>query len=225
MKILVAEDEQYIRAGLVEILMVEGYQVIEAADGESAWAQFNQESPDCVCLDIMMPKMNGYDVCRKIRRVNEFVPVIFITANSEEVDKVLGLELGADDYIVKPFGIKEVVARIRAATRRHFLQSKPTTEMFHMGAWVVNVGELKATQETLSVDLSLRDLKILTLLHEKRGQVVSRDEMFDTCWGRSYLPNSRTLDQHVSKLRKRLERDPKNPDIIRTVHGAGYRFE
>jgi len=225
MKILVAEDELHLRQGLVEIFVMEGYEVFQAADGEQAWAQYLALKPDCVCLDIMMPKMNGYTVCRKIRQQDEHVPIIFITAKSEEIDKVLGLELGADDYIAKPFGIKEVVARIRAVTRRYFKTAKPNVQTFRMGTLDVSPTELRAKRGQTLIDLSLRDLQILTLLFEHAGQAVSRDALFDACWGKSYLPSSRTLDQHISTLRKRVELDPKQPTIIRTVHGVGYRFE
>ena len=175
----------------------------------------------------MMPGVDGYEVCRQIRRADPDVPIIFISAKSEEVDKVLGLELGADDFILKPFGIREVLARIRAVTRRCIARSHPAgnQQPFRMDDLRILPAELRARREKETIDLSLRDVKILQLLNRMRGQVVDRDTLFDECWGLNYVGNSRTLDQHISQLRKRIERDPKTPRIIRTVHGAGYRYE
>ncbi len=227
MKILIAEDDKNTRNGLVEIVEGEGYQAVSASNGKEALAAFVKESPDLVCLDIMMPDISGYDVCREIRRDNTAVPIIFISAKSEEVDKVLGLELGADDYIVKPFGVKEVIARIRAVTRRYIASQNAATSStsFNMGVLKVVPGELRAYRGEEKMDLSLRDAKILELFHANRGKVLDRDTIFDVCWGQDYMPNSRSLDQHISQLRKRIEVDPSNPRIIRTVHSAGYRYE
>ncbi len=227
MKILVAEDDRHIREGLIEILQGEGYATVEAVDGSSALSLFEKESPDFVCLDIMMPGMNGYDVCREIRKTRSDVPIVFISAKSEEVDKVLGLELGADDFIMKPFGVREVVARIRAVTRRYFASRKDdsSNDSFTMGNLQVHPKELRVYREEEAIDLSLRDIKILQLLHAKKGKAVDRDALLDRCWGMDYFPNSRALDQHISQLRKRIEVDPKDPKIIRTVHGVGYRYD
>ena len=175
----------------------------------------------------MMPGMDGYEVCREIRRTDVDVPIVFISARSEEVDKVLGLELGADDYILKPFGVREVVARIRAVTRPCMRPAgaHDPAEPFRMDDLEILPAELRARRGETVVDLSLRDVKILLLLHRMRGKVVDRATLFAECWGLHHMPNSRTLDQHISQLRKRIERDPRQPAIIRTVHGAGYRFE
>ena len=225
MKVLVAEDDPHIREGLVAILHAEGYSTITAANGTEAWDRFRRERADLVCLDVMMPGLSGYDVCRKIRQLDAGVPLIFISAKSEEIDRVLGLELGADDYVVKPFGVREVVARIRAVTRRFYAsrESRPTN--FTIGDLDIAPAELRARRGATVIDLSLRDVKILQLLYERRGEAVSRDELFDRCWGLDHVPNSRTLDQHVSQLRKRIEVDAKAPRIIATVHGVGYRYE
>lgn len=230
MRILIAEDDVNIRTGLEDLLEMEGYECIKAIDGEEALLLFDQCQPDIVLLDIMMPKVDGYTVCRKIRQVNESVPVIFITAKSEEIDQVLGLELGADDYIKKPFGTREVVARIRAVSRRALKLNNKNEHSagesdFEMNGLIVYPSQLRAVRHNEVIDLSLRDIKILTLLSEKEGKVVSRDSLFDYCWGRDYLPSSRTLDQHISKLRKLIEVDPKHPEIIQTVHGVGYRYD
>jgi len=212
MKVLIAEDDDHIREGLRDILEDEGYQTITARDGVETLELFERESPE---------------VCRAIRKRNETVPVIFISAKSEEIDRVLGLELGADDFIMKPFGVREVVARIRAVTRRCMAQrpDNGSEKPFTFGDMTVYPAELRARRGEEIIDLSLREVAILKLLQEHKGEVVSRDAFFDACWGLDFMPNSRTLDQHISQLRKRLEPDPKHPTLIRTVHGAGYRYE
>jgi DNA-binding response OmpR family regulator len=226
MKVLVAEDNPLTLGGLTEVLQTEGYHVLQATDGAAALELFEREAPDFVCLDIMMPGVNGYDVCRRMRALRPQTPIVFITAKSQEVDKVLGLELGADDFIVKPFGVKEVVARIRAVTRRcRQSAAVPEAPPFQMGDLTVYPAELRARRGGDTIELSLRDVKLLELLHAHRGRVLDRNTIFNHCWGEDYFPNSRSLDQHVSQLRKRIELDPKSPAIIRTVHGAGYRFE
>jgi DNA-binding response OmpR family regulator len=227
-KILIAEDDKHIREGLMELVAREGYLALPAADGESALEVFARERPEFVLLDIMMPGMDGYSVCREIRRRDALVPVIFISAKSEEIDRVLGLELGADDYIMKPFGTREVVARIRAVTRRCLSRKsegqKPQKRLV-FGDLEVMPDELRGRRAGKTIDFSLRDVKILDLLHRHRGRIVDRNTLFDECWGQDYLPSSRTLDQHISKLRKLIEIDPQNPRIIRTVHGVGYRYD
>jgi two-component system alkaline phosphatase synthesis response regulator PhoP len=226
MKVLVAEDDGLIRSGLSEILKKEGYIPVEAANGKEALELFSSESPDFICLDIMMPHMSGYDVLREIRKSNPSVPVIFISAKSEEVDKVVGLELGADDFIVKPFGVSEVVARIRAVTRRCLAAKSPSkAETFAIGDLEVTPSKLRAVRKDREIDLSLREVKLLELLHDNEGVVLTREQIFTHCWDEQFFPLSRTLDQHVAKLRKRIELDPKNPKIIKTVHGVGYRYD
>jgi DNA-binding response OmpR family regulator len=229
MKVLIAEDDPNTREGLREILEAEGYEVLTVPDGQKALETYRAKKPQVLCLDIMMPQVNGYDVCREIRRTDPRTPILFISAKSEEIDKVLGLEIGADDFIVKPFGVKEVIARIRAVTRRALAESpasdKPRDYSFTMDELRVVPAELRAYRDDQPIDLSLRDISILELLYNNRGRVVDRDTFFDECWGVDYYPASRTLDQHVSQLRKRIEKDPAKPGIIYTVHGAGYRFD
>lgn len=227
MNVLVAEDDIHIRQGLMEVLTNEGYTVIEAADGEEAFSRYLSEKPDILCLDIMMPGINGYDVCKRIRQDDPHTPILFISAKSEEIDRVLGLELGADDFIVKPFGVREVVARIRAVTRRVTLQQQSDNgaSSFSLGDVDVFPAELRARRADSVIELSLRDIKILQLLNEHLGQAVSRDQLFDACWGLDHVPNSRTLDQHISQLRKRIELNAKAPVIIKTVQGVGYRCD
>lgn len=227
MKILIAEDDDNTREALREVLTMEGFDVITASDGDQAMDFYRVEHPDFVCLDVMMPGMNGYDVCKQIRRTNEAVPILFLTAKSEEIDTVLGLELGADDYMTKPFGVKEITARIRAIMRRTAgrTQGGDEEEDFQMDDLRVVPSELRAYRNGTEIQLSPRDLKVLNLLHRRRGKVVDRNTLADEVWGVDYFPESRALDQHISQLRKRVEKEPSQPRIIRTVHGAGYRFE
>lgn len=230
MNVLIAEDDTHIREGLAEILGAEGYRVSCARDGREALALFEKEAFDFICIDIMMPLVNGYDVCRQIRARSASVPIVFISAKSEEIDKVVGLELGADDFIVKPFGLKEVVARIRAVTRRYLAASgkrEPAgaPRSFMLGDLEVFPAELRARRNGETLDLSLRDVRILELFFHNRGKVLDRNAIYNHAWGCDFYPNSRTLDQHISQLRKRIEADPRAPAIIRTVHGAGYRYE
>ena len=231
-RILVAEDDPHTRAALVEILRGESYQVAEAADGVQAKSLFDAHPPDIACLDVMMPGLSGYDLCRHFRITRPRMPILFITAKAEEIDKVVGLELGADDYIAKPFGAKEVLARIRAVARRCLQEPAASpnemnfpSEPFLMHELEVIPKQLRARRGNETIELSLRELRILQLLASKPGEVVDRNEMFRIGWEEEHIPNSRTLDQTISQLRKRIELDPKSPTIIQTVYGVGYRYE
>lgn len=225
-KILIAEDDDHTRDALREVLTMEGYEVIAASDGLQAVDFFRVENPDFVCLDVMMPGLNGYEVCKQIRRQDEKVPILFLTAKTEEIDTVLGLELGADDYMTKPFGVKEIIARIRAILRRSASRGGgKADDDFTMDDLRIVPTELRAYRDKSEIQLSPRDVKVLRLLFERRGKVIDRNTLADEVWGVDYFPESRALDQHISQLRKRIEKDPAQPRIIRTVHGAGYRFE
>ncbi|MDB4743864.1 response regulator transcription factor [Planctomicrobium sp.] len=225
MKILIAEDDLYTRDGLAEVMREEGYDVVTASCGRSALEIFESHRPDCVCLDIMMPEQSGFEVCKKIRAQHPNLPILFISAKSEEVDRLVGFELGADDFISKPFSVREVIARIRAVTRRNMSQQPKPPQAFQMGDLEVLPAELRAKRDSEVIELSLRDVKILEVLHSRPGQPVDRRDLFKHAWGEKYLPSSRTLDQHVSQLRKRVENDPRHPKLIQTVHGVGYRYE
>lgn len=226
MKILIAEDDIHIRQGLADMLSREGYSVLVAENGKVALLMYQQEQPDFIILDIMMPELDGYSVCKEIRKHDEHTPVIFLSAKGEEIDKVLGLELGADDYINKPFGIHEVRARIKTIARR-CLKAKQNSpdQTFIFGDLTIYPMELCAKRQQQTIELSLREIKILSCLHRHKNQVVSRDMLFDWAWGYDHLPNSRTLDQHISKLRKMIESDPSAPLLIKTIHGSGYRYQ
>jgi len=227
MKILIAEDDALIREGLATLLEREGFEPLPAIDGQEALDMFAREHPGFVILDIMMPRMGGYDVCRALRREHPLVPILFLSARGEEIDRVIGLELGADDYLVKPFGSRELLARINAILRR--TRSTPVPPAlagsFRMDDLEIHPDQLRACRDGQWIDLGPRDLAILRLLHDRQGKVVDRSDLFESCWGATFPGSTRAVDQHLSQLRRKIERDPADPRIIRTVHGAGYRYE
>ncbi|MBK8091867.1 MAG: response regulator transcription factor [Verrucomicrobiaceae bacterium] len=222
MTILLADDDPITLDSLAACLRPEGFRVLVAKDGNEALALWQKHKPDLLCLDIMMPGMDGYEVCRRVREKDSRVPVLFVSAKSEEIDVVVGLRLGADDFVRKPFGKHELIARIHSALRRVSSAKTPSTS-FQIGPLRVFPTELRAIRDeaATSVDLTPREVAILRLLHDRAGQVISRDVFLDVCWGLDYMPESRTLDQHIAKLRKKIEREPE--DIIETVRGVGYR--
>lgn len=229
MKILVAEDDPLTREAVAACLDAEGFTTVLAENGREALDLWKREPADLVCLDIMMPEIDGYEVCRKIRSENARIPVVFLSAKNEEIDVVVGLELGADDFVRKPFGRHELIARVKSALRRAPAADSTSSadrsrEQFAMGALVVFPKELRAEKDETEIELTPRETGILALLHERRGEAVHRDAILDRCWGLDYYPESRTLDQHIAKLRKKIEEDPAEPKIIETVRGVGYRF-
>lgn len=226
MKVLVCEDDKNILSGLTEILQREGYEVFASTSALETAQRFKEWAPTFVILDVMMPEMSGYDLCRFIRSQDAEIPIMFISARTEEIDRVIGLELGADDYLVKPFGVNEVLSRIRAITRRCYRlhpEQEPELREFRFAHFRIRPDELKAFDGERVIELSLRDIKLLKLFAERPGKVIDRDTIFNHCWGMNYLPNSRTLDQHISKLRKKLSHTTLAMTLIETVHGVGYR--
>ncbi len=226
-RILIAEDDKHIRNGLIDTLESEGYRAVPAKNGKEALTLFGSSHFDLVLLDIMMPAMSGYDVCRAIRKIDEQVPVIMLTAKSEEIDKVLGLELGADDYITKPFGVRELLARIGAVLRRSRRGSSPPGEAadrFQFGPAEIDNRQYRARLGDQSFDLSERELKLLNYFRVNPDAVLSRDELLNAVWGIEYYGTTRTLDQHIARLRKKIEKNPAAPRVITTAHGVGYRY-
>jgi DNA-binding response OmpR family regulator len=223
MKILFADDDPVTLEALAACAKQEGYATVLARNGRQALDLWQQHRPDLLCLDIMMPEIDGYEVCRQVRAKDAAVPVLFLSAKNEEIDVVVGLQIGADDFIRKPFGKHELLARIRTALRR--LQARTSqSRNFTMRDLVVYPRELRVERQGSSIDLSPREMAILELLHEHAGEVVERDTLLNRCWGIDYFPESRTLDQHIAKLRKRIEAIPDDPQIIETIRGSGYRF-
>lgn len=226
MKVLVVENNRQMRRQLCDLLEKEGFDITEAEDGTEAMECYAAQKPDFICLDIMMPGLSGYDVCRVIRKNDKETPIVFISSKSQVADKIEGLETGADDYITKPFDIQEVIARIRAVARRCMANASPSVreEFFIMDDLTVRPAHLRAERGGAQIDLSLREIALLRLLHDNRGKAVGRDTLVEYCWGTHIMPESRTVDWHVSRLRKKIEADPDDPHIIRTVHGVGYIF-
>lgn len=220
MKLLLADDDPITLDSLRACVEPEGFSTLLAKDGQEALALWERHRPDLLCLDIMMPHVDGYEVCRRVRAADPKVPVLFLSAKNEEIDVVVGLQLGADDFIRKPFGKHELLARIGAALRRTRTESSRCFALRDLTVWP---GELRAERDGVSIELSPRETAILALLHERAGQVVDRDTILNRCWGLDYFPESRTLDQHIAKLRKRVETKP-DEMLIETVRGVGYRF-
>jgi DNA-binding response OmpR family regulator len=227
-RILVAEDDRNIRVGLVDALVSEGYDVEAVENGAKALKAFRPGQFQLVLLDIMMPEVNGYDVCRGIRKQDASVPLIMLTAKGEEVDKVVGLELGADDYVVKPFGVRELLARIAAVLRRSRTRSAPQDDplpdVLAFGPAEVNRKTYTATLRGKSADLTARELRLIEVFYLRPGEVLTRDDLLNDVWGTNYMGTTRTLDQHIAQLRKKIEPRPEAPQVIVTVHGVGYRY-
>lgn len=227
--ILIAEDDLHLQRGLIDLLEAEGYRVLAASDGIAALELLEQERPDLALLDVMMPRLSGYEVCRAIRKRDARLPVIMLTAKGEEIDKVVGLELGADDYITKPFGLHELRARIAAVLRRSRPLAAPIAEKmsptFRFGVAEIDRRAYQVHRNGESLPLSGRELKLLETFYARPGQVLSRQDLLNLVWGIDYFGTTRTLDQHVAQLRKKIEIDPATPLIIATVHGVGYRFD
>jgi DNA-binding response OmpR family regulator len=225
-KILVIEDDRSILVGLTDLLETEGYAVCAAEDGEEALRIYRTEKPTLILLDIMLPEKSGYDVCREIRKRDDLTPILMLTAKGQEVDKVVGLEMGADDYIVKPFGVSELLARIRANLRRSHTKAKPKDAApISFGDVVINPKTYRGTKGERTFSMSARELALIRFLLDRDGEVVERFTLLDEIWGIRYEGTTRTLDQHIAKLRRKIEDDPAAPRFIQTVHGVGYRFQ
>ncbi len=224
MKILVADDDPITLEAVCTCLRDEGFTPVPARDGVEAVEGWRRERPSLLCLDIMMPRLDGYGVCRQVRAADGSVPIVFVSAKHEEIDVVVGLELGADDFIRKPFGKRELLARVRAALRRAPGRQGTASETFPLRDLTVFPDELRAVRKGQSIDLTPREVGLLRVLHEHCGRPVPRDTFLDRCWGLDYYPESRTLDQHIAQLRRKIESDPDNPTVIETVRGVGYRF-
>lgn len=223
MTILIAEDDPITLEALTACMEAEGFSTLCATNGREALAHWATQSPHLLCLDIMMPEIDGYEVCRQVRAEDRNVPILFLSAKNEERDVVAGLDLGADDFIRKPFTRREVMARVRAALRR-VSASGTEDHQIQLHDLVVFPASLLARRGELEIDLTPREVSMLQLLHAEKGKAVARDQFLDHCWGLDYFPDSRTLDQHILMLRKKVEGDPSHPQIIETVRGVGYRF-
>jgi DNA-binding response OmpR family regulator len=223
--VLVVEDEDTMIAGLDYALKREGYEVSLARDGESALAMLRERAPDIVLLDIMLPRRSGFDVLAALRREGRGVPVILLTAKGQEVDKVKGFDLGADDYVTKPFSLAELLARIRARLRRRASDADDVPDTITLGTALVDLQGMRVRRGRASEELSLREADMLRLLWRERGRPVSRERFLEEVWGKDRFPTTRTVDQHVAKLRRKVEEDAARPKHVLTVFGVGYRLE
>lgn len=224
-KILIIEDETALAEGLKDNFELEGYSVVLAFDGEKGLNMAMTEMPDVVILDIMLPKKSGFDVCRELRKRGYHMPIIMLTARNDEVDRVLGLELGADDYVPKPFSTRELIARVKAVLRRLPGRKERTTTIYDLGKIKVDFEHYVAYDlNDKEVDMTYKEFEILKYFTQNQGRTISRDELLDKVWGYEIYPTSRTVDNHIVKLRKKIEDDPESPKHILTVYGIGYKY-
>lgn len=222
-RILIVEDEPAMVAGLRDNFEYEGYEVISAGDGAQGLERALTDDPDLVVLDVMMPRMSGLDVCKQLKARRPGVPIIMLTARGQEIDKVVGLELGADDYVTKPFSIRELMARVKAVLRRASPQS-PTADVYRFSDVEVNVRSNEVKRAGQPVDLSAKEFALLAYFVAHPVETLTRDRLLDAVWGYENYPNTRTVDTHIVHLRQKLEPNPEEPRFILTVHGSGYKF-
>ena len=222
--ILVVEDEMAMAQGLRHNLEFEGYEVDLAENGRLGLEKAQNENYDLILLDVMLPELSGFDVLKTIRSEGKNVPVIMLTAKSEEIDKVLGLEMGADDYVTKPFGVRELLARIKAILRRTDLGPDAVQDIFHIGRLRVDFNSYTASEAGTPIHLSVREFDILKYLLGKKGETVSRGELLEKIWGYESSPTTRTVDNFILRLRQKIEPDESHPSHIITVHGLGYKL-
>ena len=222
-KILLVDDEKTLAKALKFSLEKEGYQVDCAYDGEEAVEKVEESAPDLIVLDLMLPKLDGYEVCQKVRR-NHNVPIIMLTAKTEDIDKILGLELGADDYMTKPFNPRELTARIKAIFRRSASGGTTNSHLVEAQGLKVDLFRHKAWVRGDEVDLTAKEFALLSLFIVNPGRVYSREQLLKQVWGYDYYGDARTVDVHIRHLREKLEEDPANPRYVVTVWGSGYKF-
>jgi two-component system alkaline phosphatase synthesis response regulator PhoP len=222
-KILIVEDEPNMVSGLRDNFEFEGYEVITAADGVAGLERALNDSPDLVILDVMMPRMSGLDVCKQLKSKRPSVPIIMLTARGQEVDKVVGLELGADDYVTKPFSIRELLARVKAVLRR--AQPVPKDkERYSFGDVEVDLRACQVMRKGKQLDMSSKEFELLKYFLCHSGEAISRDRLLEAVWGYDRFPTTRTVDAHIVRLRQKLEPKPDEPHFFLTIHGTGYKF-
>jgi len=222
-RILVVEDDAAILRGLADNLVCESHDVLTATDGERACSIVREQKPDLVILDLMLPRMSGYDVCRTLRGEGVTTPILMLTARGDESDRVLGLDLGADDYLTKPFSIRELLARVRALLRRTQAAAR-TIDVMRFDEVVIDFKRYDAQKAGAPIDLTKKEFGVLRYLAARAGEVVTREELLDQVWGYDAMPTTRTVDNHIASLRAKLEVDPSQPRHLQTVHGVGYKW-
>jgi len=221
-KVLIVEDEPDMILGLKDNFEFEGYEVLTATDGQAGLEKARKERPDLVILDVMMPRMSGLEVCKALRSEGFDRPIIMLTARGQEIDKVVGLELGADDYVTKPFSIRELMARVRAVLRRS--EGKKRLARYRFGDVDLDFEVYRATRAGESLDLSPREFELLRYLIERKGETVSRERLLEDVWGYESYPSTRTVDTHIAKLRAKIGDSGSEPRFVLTIHGLGYKF-
>jgi DNA-binding response OmpR family regulator len=222
-RILIVEDEPNMVAGLRDNFEFEGYEVLTAYDGEDGLKRALAESPDLLILDVMMPKLSGLEVCKQLKAKRPSIPIIMLTARGQEVDKVVGLELGADDYVTKPFSIRELLARVKAVLRRGRTVPKEK-DRYLFGDAEVDLHACRVTRLGKQLEFSSTEFELLKYFVNHSGEVLSRDRLLEDVWGYDSTPTTRTVDAHLVRLRQKLEPNPEQPRYFLTVHGTGYRF-
>jgi DNA-binding response OmpR family regulator len=224
-RILLVEDEPSLAAGVRDDLQAEGYTVDLAVDGQAAAARGAQGQYDLILLDVMLPKKDGFAVCRELRAGNIHTPIIMLTARAQEIDKVLGLELGADDYITKPFSRRELHARVKAALRRGSLSPAPSAELYELDGLTIDFRRCEIRRQGKTAELTALEIKLLRAFLGRRGQVVTIDQLNEAAWGKGVFITDRVVYTHINNLRKKIEDDPQAPRHLVTVRGVGYRFD
>lgn len=222
-RILIVEDDPSILRGLKDNLLVESYEVLTASDGETGYRLIREQKPDLVILDLMLPRMSGYEVCRKLRGDGNTTPILMLTARGEEADRVLGLDLGADDYVTKPFSVRELLARVRAIVRR-LNPPTPLPDELRFDDVVVDFRSYEVRKGDRRIEMTRKEFGMLQYLAAKPGEVIRRDELLEEVWDYKNYPTTRTVDNHVLALRAKLEETPAEPRHFITVHGVGYKF-
>ena len=224
-RILIIEDDRAILRGLADNLEYESHEVLSATDGAQGYDLIREQKPDLVILDLMLPKMSGYEICRKVRAEGNTTPILMLTARGEEMDRVAGLDLGADDYVTKPFSVPELLARVRALLRRsQALHSGPLPDELRFDDVAIDFRSFEARKGTRELKLSRKEFGLLRLLAARMGEVVTRDELLNEVWGYDQYPTTRTVDNHIASLRAKLEDDPADPRHLVTMHGVGYKL-
>jgi DNA-binding response OmpR family regulator len=224
-RVLVIEDDGAILRGLKDNLEFEHYEVLTASDGEKGYALVREGKPDLVILDLMLPRMSGYEICRKVREEGGKVPILILTAKGEEVDKVFGLNMGADDYLTKPFSVREILARIQAILRRTaHARADPLPDEIRFDDVQIDFLRFEARKGQRQFEMSRKEFGVLRLLAARAGQVVTRDELLDEVWGYDRFPTTRTVDNHIALIRAKIEDDPARPRRLLTIRGVGYRL-
>lgn len=222
-RILVIEDDPAILRGLADNLKFESHEVLTASDGEAGYRLIREQNPDLIILDLMLPKLSGYEVCRKVRDEGIITPIMMLTARGEEGDRVLGLDLGADDYVTKPFSVREILARVRALLRRAH-PSKSCPDELRFDNVVIDFRRYEARKGDKTLEMTRKEFGVLRLLASRPGEVVTRDEMLNEVWGFENYPTTRTVDNHIATLRAKVENNPSEPRHLLTVHGVGYKL-